>query len=507
MKKGRGIRIRTRTILSFILLAIQLILIANSIIRFTDKISWLNSLAFIVGICFVIHIITVRGNQSYKIMWIIFILIIPVFGVLAYLLFGGRRVFPHIKKRFKKCNEKYFSFLNSVDNKNALSYNDMLHFRQAAFLTNVGKFPIMNNTKSKYLKSGESFFEEVLKALSKAEKYIYIEFFILGEGYMWDKIFEILKEKTKQNVEIKIIFDDFGSIKRQGKDFVNNIENLGMEISAFNPIRPSIDIFMNNRNHRKIIIIDGKIAFTGGVNIGDEYINKIERFGHWLDSGIKLEGTAVNTFLAMFCAMWEFTTNKEINMKEKIAKHKKFKDGFYIPYCDDPLDEINTGQGIYMEIINTAQKYIYIETPYLILDNTITASLCLAAKSGIDVRIITPNKPDKWYVHPVTQYYYSELLDAGVKIFEYLPGFIHSKVFVSDDSVATVGTVNMDYRSFNFHFECGVWCSGCKDINSIKESFLEAQNSSIEIQEETWKKRSIFLKLKQTILHLFAPLM
>ncbi len=507
MKKSRGIRIRTRTILSFILLAIQLLIISNSILRFTDKISWLNSLAFIIGIGFVIHIITVRGNQSYKIMWIIFILIVPVFGILAYLLFGGRRVFPHIKKKFKKCNEKYFSSLFPNENSNALNYNDMLHFRQAAFLTNVGKFPIMNNTKSKFLKSGEEFFDEILKTLSKAEKYIYIEFFILGEGYMWDKIFEILKEKALNNVEIKIIFDDFGSIKRQGKNFVSSIKNLGIEISAFNPIRPSIDIFMNNRNHRKIIIVDGKTAFTGGINIGDEYINKVNRFGHWLDSAIMLEGTAVNTFLAMFCSMWEFTTGKSINITEKFATHKKIKDGFYIPYCDDPLDEINTGQGIYMEMINTAQKYIYIETPYLILDNTIAASLCLAAKSGIDVRIITPNKPDKWYVHPVTQYYYSELLEAGVKIYEYLPGFIHSKVFVSDDSVATVGTVNMDYRSFNFHFECGVWCSGCHDIRVIKESFLETQKSSLEIKQSVWKKRPILLKLKQTILHLFAPLM
>ncbi len=507
MKKSRGIRIKTRTILSLILLAIQLLIISNSIIRFTDKITWINSLAFIIGIGFVIHIVTVRGNQSYKIMWIIFILIVPVFGVLAYLLFGGRRVFPHIKKKFKKCNEKYFSLLNSNENSSALIYNDMLHFRQAAFLTNVGKFPIMNNTKSTFLKTGEEFFNELLTALSKAEKYIYIEFFILGEGYMWDKIFEILKEKAKNNIEIKIIFDDFGSIKRQGENFVSNIKKYGIEISAFNPIRPSIDIFMNNRNHRKIVIIDGETAFTGGINIGDEYINKMNRFGHWSDCGIMLKGTAVNTFLAMFCSMWEFTTGKSISINEKFSSHNQIKDGFYIPYCDDPLDEVNIGQGIYMEMLNTAQKYVYIETPYLILDNTMIASLCLAAKSGIDVRIITPNKPDKWYVHPVTQYYYSELLDAGVKIFEYLPGFIHSKVFISDDSVATVGTVNMDNRSFVFHFECGAWICDNDTVTDIKVDMIKVIEESKEIKIDVWKKRPLFKRLLQAILYLFAPLM
>ncbi len=503
----RGIPIQTRTILSIIILLLEIIFIANSVINFAGKISWLHSLAGFLGIILVIHIITIRGNQSYKIMWIVFILLIPVFGVLAYLLFGGGRVFPHIKKRFNECNKKYLLAINSTDATQKLNYNDMLHYRQAAYLKNEGGFPIFDNTTSVFLPNGEAFFDEVLKVLKTAEKYIYIEFFILAEGYMWDEIFKILTEKSKTGVEIKIIFDDFGSIKRQNKNFVSKLKKSGIEVSIFNPIRPSIDIFMNNRNHRKIIIVDSKYAFTGGINIGDEYINKVERYGHWLDTGIKIEGKAVNAFLAMFCSMWEFTTKQEIDINSKLGIHKGNKDGFYIPYCDDPLDISNTAQGIYMQIIGTAQKFVYIETPYLILDSAMISALCLATKSGVDVRIITPHIPDKWYVHPVTQYYYSELLDSGVKIYEYTPGFIHSKVFVSDDSVATVGTVNMDYRSFNFHFECGVWCSGSRSVHEIKKNFLSTLENCEEIINEEWKKRPLLKKFKQTILHLFAPLM
>lgn len=472
-----------------------------------NKIAWLGQLMAYFGMILIIHIITVRGEQSYKIMWIIFILLVPVFGVLSYLLFGGGRVFPHIKKRYTKCRQKYMDCLKSQDCSSALNYSDMLHFRQAAFLNKEAHFPIFNCTKSTFLESGEKFFESLLTTLRRAKKYIYIEFFILAEGYMWDEIFKILKEKINEGVEIKIIYDDFGSINRQSKNFVSSLKNSGIKVSVFNPIRPSIDIFMNNRNHRKIVIIDGEIAFTGGVNIGDEYINKLRRFGHWLDTGVKIEGSAVSSFLAMFCSMWEFINNEEIKIEDKLSFITKKNDGFYIPYSDDPLNSVNTAQGIYMQIIASAQRYVYIETPYLILDNSMLSYLTLAAKSGVDIRIITPHIPDKWYVHPVTQYYYSELLDAGVKIYEYLPGFIHSKVFVSDDSVATVGTVNMDYRSFNFHFECGVWYSGAKSVKDIKMHFLKILDDCTEIKKSVWKKRPIEKKIKQCILHLFAPLM
>lgn len=508
MKKASfGSKIQARIVISALIIIIELLLLVQAILSFASGLLWVYTAAEIISFFTVVHIVTKRGNQSYKIMWIIFIMAIPVFGVLAYLLWGGGRVMPHLKKRMAESENKYFSYLKQSDASNSLSFNDMLHYRQAAYLKTDSGFPVYKNTKSEFFSSGEAYFGALLSELSKAQKYIFIEFFIIGEGYMWNEILQVLKEKSASGVEIKIIFDDFGSIKRQSKEFISELKSANIEVAVFNPIRPSLDVFLNNRNHRKIVIIDGKIAFTGGINIGDEYINEIARFGHWHDSAIMLEGEAVNSFIAMFCSMWEFVTHKELNIKTLIAAHEPLNEGFYIPYCDNPLNSTKPAQGIYTQIINTAQKYVYITTPYLILDSTMTAALCLAAKSEVDVRIITPAKPDKWYVHPVTQYYYSELLEAGVKIYEYTPGFIHSKLFVSDDSVATVGTVNMDYRSFNFHFECGVWCSGTKSVKQVKECFLQTAEQCSEIDLQAWDKRPLAKKALQAILHLFAPLM
>ena len=268
-----------------------------------------------------------------------------------------------------------------------------------------------------------------------------------------------------------------------------------------------MNIFMNNRNHQKIVVIDGKAAFTGGFNIGDEYINREKRFGHWMDSGIMLTGSAVNSFLAMFCSMWEFNTKKQIDMRAHMSVSGDLDDGFVLPYCDDPLNDRNPAEGIYMRMLSTAQKYVYITSPYLIIDNTMITVIQMAAKSGIDIRIITPHIPDKWYVHPVTQYNYLELLEAGVRIYEYTPGFIHSKLFVSDDKVATVGTVNMDYRSFIFHFECGAWICDNSTVLDIKQQFEELLKVSREIKISEWRRRPVLMRLKQAILHIFAPFM
>ena len=264
---------------------------------------------------------------------------------------------------------------------------------------------------------------------------------------------------------------------------------------------------MNNRDHRKIVVIDGKTAFTGGINIGDEYINKENRFGYWLDSAVMIKGNAVKSFLGMFCAMWEFTTGKRIRIKNYIADSTLKEDGFVLPYCDGPLQPSNPAEGLYMQILGTAQKYVYITTPYLIIDNNMKNALTMAAKAGIDVRIITPGIPDKWYVHPVTRYNYLELLESGVKIYEFTPGFVHSKIFVSDDRVATVGTVNMDYRSFVFHFECGAWICNNNTVLDIREHFKEIMEQCKEITLEMWKKQSFNAKFKQWILHIFAPFM
>lgn len=461
-----------------------------------------------LGIITVIIIINRRGNSDHKIAWIVFILIFPIFGITVYLLWGGVRVMPHLRKRMKICEAKALRYLKEEEDvRDRLRYYDMYHSRQADYLTGESGYPLYDGTSTEYLAPGEKFLPRLLEELEQAEKYIYIEFFILAEGEMWSQIHSILKRKAESGVEIKIIFDDFGSIKRQHKGFISRLQAEGIEVSLFNPINPIMNLFLNNRDHRKIVVIDGKVAVTGGINIGDEYINAEERFGYWMDSAIIIKGKAVKSFLAMFCSMWQFNTGKHINMKEKMTSYSVMDDGFVIPYSDNPLDHRNPAEGLYLQILNTAQKYVYIATPYLIIDNTVKTALCMAAKSGVKIIILTPHIPDKWYVHPVTQYNYLELLEAGIRIFEYTPGFIHSKLFVSDDKIATVGTVNMDYRSFVFHFECGAWICDNNTVLDVRNHFSDLLTCSKEITLEEWSKRGLWKRFKQAILHIFAPFM
>ncbi len=510
MKKQqrRGIKMPVHIIISAILLIIQFIFITGVIYDYTVASTSAYALSSIVGIITVVVIINRRGNPDHKIPWLVFILIFPIFGITVFLLWGGGRVPAIIKKRMNICNARYKHYLK--DNSKALEalkYYDLNHSRQAEYLIGESGYPIYENTAIRYFSPIESLMPNLLAELENAQKYIYLQFFILAEGEMWNSVYEILRRKSKSGVEVKVLFDDFGSIKRQKKGFLAKLKSDNIQVAAFNPINPIMNIFMNNRNHQKIIVIDGEVAVIGGFNIGDEYINKYKRFGFWMDCGIILKGEAVKSFLAMFCSNWQFTTRQRINFKEHLGNNKITADGFIIPYSDDPLNDKNPAEGIYMQILNTAQKYVYIATPYLIIDNAMKTILMMTAKSGVDVRIVTPHIPDKWYAHNVTQYNYLELLEAGVKIYEYTPGFIHSKIFVSDDKVATVGTVNMDYRSFVFHFECGAWICDSDTVTDIKVDMQQIIKASKEIEIDTWKKRGVAKQLIQAILHLFAPFM
>ncbi len=507
-KQKRGLPIPMRIIISALLLLVQFALLFGVVYDLSGKSAWAYSFSMILGILTVVIIINRRGNPDHKIAWIIFILIFPIFGITVFLLWGGGRVAPHIRRRMNRCEAKYLHYLgDDRETRDKLKYYDLIHSRQADYLTGESGYPVYDKSSAEYLAPGEKFLPRLLEELKAAEKYIFIEFFILAEGVMWDQIHQILKEKAANGIEVKIIFDDFGSIKRQSKGFISALRAEGISVSVFNPINPIMNIFMNNRNHRKIVVIDGKTAVTGGINIGDEYINAVERFGYWMDSAVIIKGNAVRSFLVMFCSMWEFTTGKSIDIVKHICDAPIYHEGFIIPYCDGPLNDKNPAEGIYMQMLNTAQKYVYIATPYLVIDNNMKTLLCMAAKSDIDVRIVTPFVPDKGYVHPVTQYNYLELLEAGVRIYEYLPGFMHSKLFVSDDKVATVGSVNMDYRSFVFHFECGAWICNNDTVLDIKSHFADIFSKSNEIKIESWKKRPLLSKIKQAFLHIFAPFM
>ena len=511
MKKEhrRGIPIPGRILTAGILIILQIALFAAVALSISHWLSFVYRIIQFLSMIMVIWIINKRDNPSYKFTWVLFILLAPCVGGVLFFLWGNGKVRPHLKKRMAAERRKNRGILKQDVSVFAdLRDSDVNHSRQSQFLYRESGCPVYDNTSVEYLSPGEKFLPRMLEELQSAEKYIFLEYFILAKGEMWDSIHSILKEKAAAGVEVRIIFDDFGSISRQNRSFVKELRSDGIKVIAFNRIRASVDLFLNNRDHRKICVIDGYVSMTGGLNIADEYINLTHPHGYWMDSGVIMKGAASTTFVVAFCEMWNSVSRDRIDPANYIVTGFPPADGFVQPYVENPLDTDHyPAEGIYRQILGSAKDYVYIVTPYLILDNTMIASVTSAAKAGVDVRIITPKIRDKWYVHPVTQFNYQELLEAGVRIFEYTPGFIHSKTFVSDDEVATCGTVNMDYRSFYFHFECGVWFCKNDAVTDIKYEFLSLEEQSEEIILSKWVKRPLRQKLAQALLNIFAPFM
>ena len=335
-----------------------------------------------------------------------------------------------------------------------------------------------------------------------------MEYFIISEGEMWDEILKILKKKVEEGVDVRIIYDDLGCARRLPNKYHEKLKAFGIKVQVFNQVFPILSSVLNNRDHRKITVIDGKAAFTGGLNLADEYINKVVRFGYWKDSVLLIKGEAVWSFTIMFLQVWSFYCGENIDYdKYKFDSLETLDNGYVQVYGDSPYDGELIGESVYMNILNNAKNYVYIYTPYLVIDNELLTSLILAAKSGIDVRIVTPHIEDKWYVHIITKSYYRQLIEAGVKVYEYTPGFIHSKVFLCDDEIATVGTINMDYRSLYFHFECGAYLYKTECIKEIKKDFKETFKVSKSITIEDTRKIKWSNRFLRAIIRLIAPLL
>ncbi len=444
-------------------------------------------------------------NPGYKIAWIIPILIIPVFGSLIYLVLSNR----YTKKSKDRSNsidtrlnaylKQDVSVLESLDSSDA--------YNQIWYLYKTGKFPVFQNTNVTYLKLGEVYYEHLIEELKKAKKYIFMEYFIIEEGYMWDNILDVLKEKVIEGVDVRILYDDMGCILTLPDKYYQQLLSYGIKCCSFNKFIPVFNSKLNCRDHRKITVIDGKVGFTGGINLADEYMNKKVKFGHWKDNGIMLKGDAVWSYTVMFLIIWNYVNNEKDNYELYKPTYEKMEATGYIqPYCDTPLDSENVGETVYLNLINKAKKYIYITTPYLIIDNELETALKVAAKSGVDVRILVPGIPDQKLVNEVTKAYYNNLLASGVKIYEYKKGFVHAKTFVVDDVYATVGTVNLDYRSLYLHFECGCFMYKASCVENIKTDFLDTLNVCERIHPSDTKV-NIFRKLKRDILRLISPLL
>ena len=471
----------------------------------------LSRLLQIISVHVVLYIVSKRDKGAYKTLWVFLILCFPILGGLLYLLVTCQTTTRLMRRDIQSIQEKTKDLYDLPGD----SYPEAReitgsHFPQVRYLQDYVGYPVYSNTRTTYLCPGEAFHEALLEQLEKAEHYIFLEFFIIQDGVFWGSILDILKRKVKQGVKVRILYDDLGCFFLLPTDFVQQMEKLGMECAMFNPFRPFLTMKQNNRDHRKIVVIDGKAAFTGGINLADEYINAREKYGHWKDSGVLLEGKAAWSFTLMFLEMWELCTK----CGEDIASYYPWQftgcnmepDGLVIPYADSPMDSENVGEHVYLQILNEAQDYVYINTPYLILDDSMVSALCLAAKRGVDVRIVTPHRWDKFLVHMTTRSYYRELIRAGVKVYEYSNGFIHAKSFVSDDLIATVGTTNLDFRSLYLHFECGTWMYGSRAVMQVREDFVETLATCQQIQEKDCAKNPA-AKLFQEVLRLFAPLM
>lgn len=483
-----------------------------AVLKLTEMFFYLYGILTLISLIVVIYILSKKNNPSYKLAWTIPVLSFPVFGGLFYLIFGRKKTTKRFIKKMKSIHDETDRFivqdeeiLNEIKLENKPVYNQVKYLESNAFS------PIYKNTITSYLSPGEKYYKVLLRELKKAKKYIFLEYFIIEEGKMWNSILEVLIEKVREGVDVRIIYDDMGCLRTLPYKYEETLRNLGIKVVVFNPFVPFLSVFMNNRDHRKIVVIDGHTAFTGGINLADEYINEVERFGHWKDSGLMLKGDAVWKFTVMFLQAWIFSTNEEVEFKNyypHINYQGNFEGyGYVQPYGDSPLDDEIVGENVYLNMINKAKSYVYITTPYLIVDNEIVTALTLAAKSGIDVKIITPHIPDKWYVHMVTRAYYEQLIEAGVSIYEYEPGFIHSKNFVCDDEIGVVGTINLDYRSLYLHFECGVLMYKTEAIKDIKEDFLNTLKKSKKISIEDTRKIKWADKFITAILRVFAPLM
>lgn len=489
------------------LLLLQLALIVMMFLRAGTVFSLFAPLMSFISYIAAIYILGTEDKPAYKLTWAVLILAFPFFGGMFYLMLRLQGRTKKFENAFSETEEKTMPYLKRNENiEERLKSFDINNYQTAKYLFSHKGFPVYENTSVRYFESGEKKFESLIAELKKAKKFIFLEYFIISKGFMWDTILEVLEDKVSKGVEVRVIFDDIGCFMLLPKNYHKTLEGKGIKCVLFNPFSPVLSTRQNNRDHRKIAVIDGKTAFTGGVNLGDEYINLVERYGHWKDTAIMIKGEAVFSFTLMFLQMWNVLRPEDNDFFKYKTDYKEPCDGFIQPYCDRPRDEDNVGEHVYMSIINRACKYLYITTPYLILENSMSYALCEAAKSGVDVKIITPHIPDKAYVHMTTRSYYSELINAGVKIYEYKKGFIHSKTFLSDDKIGTIGTINADYRSLYLHFECGVLIHASSVLEDMKNDFERTLSQCIEITPEDIKG-NIFTRTIQRLLRLFAPLM
>lgn len=448
-------------------------------------------------------------NSSYTIAWILVIALLPVFGHILYVLWGrsdvrGRRP-SKIRAAIQRGNQ-YLPKEHAVYEQ--LETEHPARKRMAGYLGRAG-FPVYQSTVCQYYPLGEQQFSAVIEDMKKAERYIFISTFILNTGRLWDEIRPVLVERAEHGVDVRLMYDDFGSILTAPDKLKKDLNQYGIQVVRFNPVHRYISkLYLHYRNHQKIVVIDGNIGYTGGSNIADEYANYYPKHGHWKDTGIRMEGDGTYTLTITFLEMWEAETGT-LQAYEQYRPTADMKaTGYFQPFADGPVNNPeNPAETAYRQMISTAKEYVYITTPYFVIDNSMMDALCAAAASGVDVRVVVPKEWDHWYVRAVSRSNYKPLLQAGAKVYEYTPGFIHAKTVLSDDDHAITGSINFDYRSFHLHFENGVWICGDEVLKDIKRDMDETIAVSEEILLEDYLKRPWYTRFIEGFLRVFAVLM
>ena len=497
-----------RTVLLFLSLIIQFAVLIFFFVKLSEYLGYYYGVGIIISVILLIYIVNSDENPSYKLAWGIPVALMPVFGSLFYLFVHIQPYRRIINNRLEEINYHTAGYmkqdpmvLQELEEKDI----QVKHF--ADYMNLVGPFPVCKNSDAKFYPLGDDWYPDMLKRLKEAKEFIFIEFFIVNYGELWDSVLEILKQKAKEGVEVRFMYDGTCTFFRLPHNYPEYLGKMGIQCRVFSPIRPALSTYQNNRDHRKIVVIDGKVAYTGGVNLADEYINRIERFGHWKDTAVELTGEVVNSFTMLFLQNWNITSKPTEDVSKYIRSYKVESDGYIMGYTDSPFDHVEVGEAVYMDILNTAKHYVHIMTPYLILDNEMITSLAYAANRGIDVKIIMPHITDKPYAYIVARNYYEILLKKGIRIYEYEPGFIHAKEFISDDCKAVVGSVNMDYRSLYLNFECAAYLYQVNAVHDAEKDFQYTLRQFMEITLEDCRKYSGFKKFIGKFMWLFSPLM
>lgn len=506
IKNKSSILIRAGIVLVSIVLQVLTMLLLIGILK--DYASWAYLLLEMISIAVVF--VLVNDSSSFNSFWIVIIMAMPVFGYCLYFMWGRKHKNWAFYKKYRRISQKGRDF--KVQNPETLEELREMHpnkVQVSRCLISDG-FPLYKNTGVTYYDLGEKHFESLFADLEKAQKFIFMEYFIAHDGEIWQRLIDILERKTKEHVEVRLLLDDFGVLGMDGDKIRHDLAKLGIRVSIFAPIIKDVSyLTFNYRNHQKITIIDGNIGYTGGVNLADEYANLIERFGHWKDTAVRLEGEGVWGLTEIFLEMWELSKEKEqLDYNKYRPTLSVDAPGYVQPVADGPANNPdNPIEEMITHLITKARDYIYFTTPYLVLDNRMIDDLCRAARSGVDVRIITPRKYDKWYVYMVNISNYGRLLEKGIRIYEYVPGFIHAKNIITDDECSVCGTINMDYRSFYLHYECGVLMTEVPAVMEMKEDFLNTMRVSERVSLDAWKSRPFWQKCVQATLRLFSPLL